>query len=87
MLTPPTSLACMLIVWQMTTLPSATIRLISASGTPRGSLSLRFICRNSSSLAWLAGEVMMTSRNGLPISVGPMLTTLSLPPLSFSSSL
>ena len=34
----------------------------------------------------LAGEVMMTIRNGLPSDVGPMFTTFIRPPLSFSST-
>ncbi len=73
--------------WQMTALPSPTSFLTSCSASPRGSLICVFTCLSRSSLARLFGEVMITSRKGLPMVVGPMFTTLSLPPPSFSSSL
>ena len=76
----------MLIVMQTNGLLAAAIFRISASGIPRGSASFRLFRRSVSSDFWFAGEVMMTSRNGLPISVGPMSTTESLPPPCFSRS-
>ena len=74
----PTSVEWRPIDWTTTAFPCATARSISASGTPRGSLKVALICRNSSSLAKLAGEEMNNTRKGFPQVVGPMFTTWSL---------
>ncbi len=67
----------MLMDWSTTALPSLTMRLISASGTPRGSVSFRFHARSVSSRARFLGAEMYTARKGFPIVVGPIFTTFT----------
>ena len=75
---PPISVACRLIDWQTTALPSATSFLASGSATPLGSLMRLFTCRSRSRFAIFAGDETITRRKGFPIVVGPMSTTLEL---------